>query len=293
MAELDDLEPNDGIDDDVIIDDENDVIDGDDIDPDLNDELDGDEPDGDDIDYEREARLQGWRPEGSKSAKQFYEDGEKMASTQKNKYERQMAQKDREFDERIARMERVNKIALDRQRENIERQYSAAKRNAVEMADVEAYNSLEDAEAKALDAFDKDAVQATPKQDAPKIDPSVIAWRENNAWFGGENDGPGVRIAESNFAISKFGELQTKYPNAAPDAILNEVDKQMRSTFPDLYGATTKRRQTRQITDRGGSRRGQPRKTLPAEARKAGKEFVSEGLFKDMAAYEKSYWETQ
>ncbi len=291
MHIIDPDNPDEEIIDDVVLDDE--PADGEEV---INegegadDELaDGDGGD-DGRDWEKDARAQGWRPDGPKSAQQFVEDGERYAPTLKKKYEGELAGLRAEMADQAARLERMNRIALDRQRAQLEASYNNAERDAAEIADVEAFDRIRAGREKALSEFDAQIEEVNqPAQQQPQgrqISPNVlISWKERNPWFESPDAAP-----ETNFAIGVMDQLMQKYPNAAPDDLLPHVDAKLKASFPTLYGGS-ERRQPRSLTDKGGRRRPAPGKApkLPADVMAQAKADVAAGLYKDVAEWAKVY----
>lgn len=227
----------------------------------------------------REARRQGWDPnKGNKTPREYLETGERIDRNRSDKLQRQQD----EFDARIARMERMQEQARIRDRERIEASYNAKIRETVEIGDVNSFDQLNTARDEALK--DYEAPQA-----APQPAKEFAAWQAENTWFNSPN-----QRGATQYALAEFQDLIEANPHMAQAALLPQLNAKMAETFPDLVGA--KRRQApRQMADRGGARRSRPGNAkgvagLPPEARKAGKEYVEDGLFPNMEAYAKEYW---
>ena len=237
-------------------------------------------PEEDERDWETEARAMGWDPsKGSKTAQDFVETGERIDRNRSDKLQRQQE----EFDARIARMERMQEQARIRDRERIEASYNAKIRETVEIGDVNSFDQLNTARDEALKGYEP-APQAPPPTAK-----EFASWQAENTWFNHPN-----QRGATQYALAEFQGLIDANPHMDQAALLPQLNAKMAQTFPDLVGA--KRRQApRQMADRGGARRSRSGSTkgvagLPPEARKAGKEFVEDGLYPSMEAYAKEYW---
>lgn len=259
---------------------------------------------------EQEARSMGWVPQEEfrgdldkwRPADEFVQRGKEflpIVQSQNRKLRDQLEAKDREFEERVARMERMNQQAMDRQRQQIIDSYENAKERAVESGDTEAYRRLKDDQAKAL----KDLDDTTTDKDEPKTprdEPDELAkltpdqrqsveeFARNEPWM---ND-----AVLGGYAGREFQRLRERSPYASFDTILAEVKRLTIERFPEDFGAQPQRGQRRgspvdsgQRTS-GARRNGKSARDLPPEAREAGDRFVGQGLYKNIDEYSAFYW---
>jgi len=235
------------------------------------------------------ARAGGWSPEkGDKTWQEFnsYGAGYKDAET------RIESRLNRDFNDRLSRMERMSKMreeaALNRQREEIEARYSASTREAVAMGDVAQYDALQREKETKLNNIQPLQVPQD-QQGQGVVTPEFQSWLNQNAWF----DKP-EHAGASAFAVAEMNRLAAENPHVSRHALLPQVNARIAESFPALVGARP-RETPRQTTDNGGGRRPSRSKVkgfadMPREARIAGKEFVEDGTFKTEADYAKAYW---
>ena len=207
--------------------------------------------------------------------------------------EARLARQEREFADRAARLEKMSSIALTRQREQIEANYEAAKRDAVQIGDIQRYEQLNRDQGQAVRQFDQQYHEAvTPKQpqNGPELAPQdaaeVSVWTQQNPWF---NADPLL----NNYAQAVHMSLRQSKPGMSLRENLAEVSREIRSRFPEKFG--TAERRTPSVEGGGGgmpsgARRARGVSDLPAEARSVGNEFVKAGAFKSLAEYAKDYW---
>lgn len=246
-----------------------------------------------DPEAEAEARKYGWRPKedfdrdpaGWVDAKRFLE----LPSTQKKMVQDELRQVKTETEKRMERLERANKDAMERalavQKDNYERELSqlrAAQRRAVEEGDTQRYDLLERREQQLLGAPPK---MEEPKEEAPQgPDPYIAQYSATpeGSWI---ND-PMLRefgrqaIDAANGAAGHSAQEQVAY-----------AEKKLREYFPHKFEQQKPRPAKVDGGGLAGGRKSGGADKLPPEARKAGKEFVSQGLFKSLDEYAKSYFE--
>jgi hypothetical protein len=254
-------------------------------------------------DYEKEARESGWVPEAEfkgerkpakfLDAEEFVKRGEELTPfiRKENKQLKQALDETKaDFAKRIERMEKANAKAF----ETAQRQHDAElarvrreQRAAVESGDAAEFDRLE-TERSNLE-------KAAPKADEPeKVDPAATlaqkqeAWRAANPWFDEDFD-------MQEFAIKYSDFHGRKHPNMSFEDNMKVVEAEVRKKFPDKFGG--KKPNGHSAVDSGGDFlgfAGKGKKTwvdLPSEAKAAGANFITQGLFKDQAAYAKAYFE--
>jgi len=260
--------------------------------PDLGEGRQDEAPQGD-PQAEAEARKYGWKPkdeftlnpEGWVPAERFLE----LPSTQRKvvqdtnqRLERELKARDEEMS-RIAAttaeaIERVRKQERDRYEAQIAA-FEAAKREAVDVGDVARYDALTKQE-KALRPPD-----ATPAPPAtPQIDPAFTAYLEASVWT---KDPSAYQFAA--MAIEDHPEIK----RLPPLKQVQWAEKKVREFFPEHFPEPTAKPQFSKV-DGGGlgqiGKRGKGPDDLPAEARKVGQEFVTDGIFKSLDEYAASYF---
>lgn len=208
--------------------------------------------------------------------------------------EARLARQEREFADRAARLEKMSSIALTRQREQIEANYEAAKRDAVNVGDVARYEQLNRDQGQAVRQFDQQYYEAVaqkqPQNAGPELAPQdaaeVSVWTQQNPWF---NADPLL----NNYAQAVHMSLRQSKPGLSLRENLAEVSREIRSRFPEKFGAAERRTPSVEGGAGGmpsGAKRARGVSDLPAEARSVGNEFVKAGAFKSLAEYAKDYW---
>lgn len=253
-------------------------------------------------DYEAEARAQGWVPEaefkGDKKPAQFLDAetfvrrGEELTPfirKENSKLKQELSETKAEFAKRLERIERAEKKAFEaaesRHKAEIERIRSDM-RAAVEAGDTKEFDRLDkmkDGLEKAAPKMEEPAKQ-TPEQE---FEAKRDKWIGENPWFN------------TDFDLRKFTmEYSEFYGSANPAKSFEEVMKvtrdEVEKRFPEKFGG--KKPNGHAAVD-GGSDfsgvfkgNGKSEADLPAEARAAGERFVKQGLYKDLKAYAKEYF---
>jgi hypothetical protein len=248
------------------------------------------------------AREMGWAPQNEwrgpkeswKSAKEYIRHGSVIQRDLKSRND--IAQRD--FQERLDRMDRANQIALKNQRKQLDDGWKARMREAVTLGDTEAFDRASQAREVALNKFDEEAeVQAPPKAGKPAdLPPEVIDFGRRNAWF--ERD-----PIMTDVAVGISRGLEQRYPSMPLKDRLENVEKEMRRRFPEEFGQPNGNGNGNGSTARAPQVEGglRPIKTsvkkgwesLPGEAKTAGMKYVKEGLFKTKEDYAASYYEQE
>lgn len=245
-------------------------------------------------DFEAEAREMGWVPETEfrgpkerwKSAEQFVVDGETVLPIVRSQLQREREKLDaerKEFQERIARIERVNESVAKRQREQYESEINrlrAAQREAVQNSDVEAY----DRASVGIEQLSKQTQEPEPQ--AP--DTAVSEFSKRNDWYGTDVD-------LTAYAEGYSQSLVRDNPSLPLEENLRRVEARVKEVFPAKFAPKTPAAHGHAAVDGGGlsairPQRGKSSRDLPPEAKAAGDKFVRDGLFKDLDAYAKEYF---
>jgi hypothetical protein len=245
-----------------------------------------------DPEAEADARKYGWKPkeeftldpEGWVSADRFLE----LPSTQRKMTQDINRRLEKELKDRDERLERIQAtsaeavtIARRQERERYEAQLAqiaAEKRQAVEVGDGARYDQLTVQERQIRPpAID----QAAP---SPQVHPVVAEAIKATPWM---QDPDAYRFAQ--MAINDSPEVQ-RLPAAKQIAW---AEKKVREHFPEHFPEQPVKPQFSKV-DGGGlghiGKRGKGPDDLPAEARKVGQDFVTEGIFKSLDEYAASYF---
>lgn len=195
----------------------------------------------------------------------------------------------------VANMAKMSKVALDRQRTQLEDKYSAAIDAATEVGDKEQVRKLRDAERKDLKAFDEAAEEAKPSKEEldkakekvnaalPKdVQDDISTWLTQNPWYHKDED---MQIV----ANAMDGKLMRDKPELSTSDRLEEVRKHIVKKFPKEFAEDEpdedEDKPARGSRVEGGSRvpgggGGSKFSKLPADAKAQADKFIKEdGLF--------------
>ena len=169
---------------------------------------------------EQKAFDQGWRPqeefngpeENWKTPKEFIRDGEWLAQIKSLKQDQERQKQD--FDDRL---ENTNRLHEARRQTEITK-LKAEQRNAVDMADTDAY----DAAGKQIAELEKES-QPTAQQPAKAA--SVAEWEANNPWI---NDTSDERTPVAQAIWSRYAQQN---PSATPEQALAHVDERISKLY--------------------------------------------------------------
>lgn len=266
-----------------------------------------------DTTVEDEARAMGWVPKDQykgdparwKPADQFVNDGKTvlpLLQSNLKKMTDKVTRMEREHQSNLEGMRRANQIAMARERERIIAHYEQQKVQAVELGDTEGYHAATQAQIRDVRAFD-DQVQKQqqpqlPEGVTPELVEGIQGFAQENPWFQVDDEMTKVAIRYSQ-------GLSVKNPNLSLQDNLAKTQKYMRGRYPEAYGdvddddrqeqpaAKLMHSPVESSTGRGagGGKRGKTAANLPAEARREGEQFVKEGLFKDLNAYAKAFFD--
>lgn len=268
---------------------------------------------------EAEARKHGWKPEtGWKGDKSNWVDAgrylerlkpaslhDRLDRTSKELAElkRQREQERRDFEDRLARLDKVGQKALERQRQQLLGQAKANQRAAAEAGDMEAYDAWQEQEARIASDLAKEEQELAPaprqKQEAGAPDPTVKSWVDAN---------PAIAYdpVKWNAAVAFFSEAERELPNGTIAEHLEHVERRIAQTWPNAVKrkaakanghdeAEERPRGRAPQTERSGriaspGVRAKGWAEIPAEEKRIYKEYIAEGLFKDEADAAKAHW---
>lgn len=251
---------------------------------------------------EATAREQGWKPKSEwKSSKDWVDADEyvrrgnprylreQLEQTEKQvrKLEQQRTADQTAFEQRLTKMETLNKV----QRRKMYGEIEAARRAAVEVGDTAEYdrqNEMEQQLYQAEQAAGKEPAKEEPATKADKPHPDVEKWVSENPWFTKNKmlnraaegiheqlmeDEPGLTIAE-NLAKTRA-----------------EVIKRFPEKFSKVKSTTTNGHQAVESGQRNApTPKGKGFGDIPSEERKVMEGHIKEGLYKDKADAATAYW---
>lgn len=258
-------------------------------------------------DFEAEARDMGWVPEEEfrgpkdkwKPAEEFVRRGEDIlpiVRSQNKKFqdklreqEALLSKKDEEFSKRLERMEKMNKLAIERQKEAHQAELARLKsemRKAVEDGDTVAFDKLEtQREELSKKTFDE------PDTATSGDDPAAIqeAWVAKNDWY--------VTDFEKAQEAERYSQwLAKNNPKITLQDNLAKTEAYMKEKHPELAGGKKKTAGNgHAAVDGGGEFPGAGRKEgpavkLPSEARRQAEADVKAGLYKNVDDWAKVYF---
>lgn len=269
---------------------------------------------GDDV--ESRARSQGWvsrdefrgDPDKWRPADEFVKRGEELlpvalersraAERKAQDLETRLAAKEREFDDKIGRLERISTAAVQRERDRLDAMYRNAQRSAVETGDTARFDQLDRDRQTAVENYDKHIQeQVQPRQQPgqpqglpPDRQVVVDGWMQKNEWF---NRDPELNAVAQAFHV----RLGNEKPGLSLAENLAETEKYVRQRYADKFGGTPQRQITTPMVEAGGGRmpatagtRAKGASDLPGDVRRVGESFVKQGLFKDLNEYARDYF---
>lgn len=240
-----------------------------------------------DPDTESEARKYGWKPkeeftrdpEGWVDASRFMElpsTHAKMLRDQKRELERERA----ELKDQLSRIGQASEEAIERMRAQERAAYEARlaharneARQAVENADVEAFDRAQQREAELL--------RQAPRQPQPAPANDLPDWAKDREMLG--------------FAVNAI-EQTPGIKHLTRERQIAWAERQVRSVFPEKFEAPAPQTPAQTVSRvdggglAGGLKRGKSEADLPPEAKDAGMRFVAKGVFPNLGEYAKSYW---
>ena len=251
---------------------------------------------------EREARDMGWVPPeewkgdpprgGFKTAAEFVQRGHEIlpvvnsrlrkTEEEKRKLADEFESYKRESTDKLTRMERMTRVALERQKSQIISDFEARKEAAVEVGDKAAYREIDKEQRTAVAEFDE-KIAEKPEEKTATVEPprEIMDWIAQNPWFEADEE-------MKHWATGYHGKLLKEKKGMALSENLAEVSKQARKRFPEMFGTPDDdepeaRRGSRveggsRMAGDGGGRSAWSK--LPADAKAQADTFIKEdGLF--------------
>lgn len=199
-----------------------------------------------------------------------------------------LSAKEREFDERIRKLDAIAQQAVETQKRQHEAELAEIKRQksqAVELADRDAYEALVKREEKLTAPIPQKPAQPP----APQIDPVVLEYRQKADWA--QNPllwKTAVELVDANH------DIQTRPAKEQLDYAEREIRRMYPAYFVGSQPPEPSVQPSVQRVDGGGIAGGSLGKSsgfdkLPAEAKQAFKKFVADGLFADTEAGKRRY----
>lgn len=211
---------------------------------------------------------------------------EKELADSKKELEAFKAEQGKKFEN----LSRMSKVALDRQREQLEAKYTAAIDAATEVGDKAEVQRLRKEEREEVKKFDaKDEDEPAKKRDDKKADelPAAIkdtldAWVADNSWYNSEPEMQAL-------ANARHGKLLKDKPGLTLAENLAETREYIKKKFPEAFGKAEDdeedddkpaRSRVEGGSRSGGGNGGSKFGKLPADARQQADRFIKEeGLF--------------
>lgn len=193
----------------------------------------------------------------------------------------------------VAKMAQMSKVALDRQRQQLEDKYSAAIEAATEVGDKEQVRKLRQAEREDLAKFDEASdIKEEKKEEAKKdvngalpkdVQETIGAWIADNNWYSTDAEMQAL-------ANAYHGRMLKEKPGLTLTENLEETRKYIAKRFPEKFAAEEEadeedEKPSRTSRVEGGSRSASGSSKskysqLPADAKSQCDKFIKEdGLF--------------
>jgi hypothetical protein len=239
---------------------------------------------------EEEARALGWKSSeewaGEKPAtyidnpERFLERAENFGPFKKIK--EKLAATEKATEDRLKRIEAVADKAIQRQKEDFDRQLSdlqERKLKAVADGEVDEFKALEERQ----EALRKQADVPAEKTDAIPADhkAALDKWVVGKPWFKADK-------IMTQAAVVLYAEAEAE-GLTDPGAILARVDAKLAENFPHKFKAAVTEAAVEGGLTFGGAATGDPFGKLPKDARDAFQRFVTKGWFKDDKAGREAY----
>lgn len=254
------------------------------------------------------AKGMGWIPEeefkGDKArwtpADKYVERAETLQpimKAQMRKYEEKLTSQSRQLEElnsTLASQKETTEKIIKMGDKVQEEAYNRAKREltqkqvqAVSDGDVDAWQKIED-QKEGLVKPEPTVVE--PVQQQNQTMPGFKEWHDDNDWYLKDED-------LTRYANAYSDEIKQTSPNLTYSQHLEAVEKKTKEAFKSKF-ENQNRKAASAVTEGGisGGDTGSRNKSfndLPADAKAQCKKYVSEGLFKDNAAYVESYFEEE
>ena len=162
---------------------------------------------------------------------------ERQANEKVKTLEAKFSALEQSFEERTRRLDGMTRVALERQRAQLENAYESAKRKAVADGDIETYDRLADDGRKALAGFDPESeaerlVPARqPAQQTPQVPEVVTTWIADNSWFDRDDE-----LRE--YASFEHGRLLKRMPGLSLEDNLERTKQAVMEKYPAKFGGS-------------------------------------------------------
>lgn len=248
--------------------------------------------------WEAEAREMGWVPEAEfkgdrrpkkfLSAEEFVERGETMLPILNERLKKQKT----EFEDRIAKLEKVNEATRERMQRQHEKEISdlkAERREAIKAGDADKVDKL-DAEIDKLKEEGPETPKTLTGKDLEKHNEKVQKdWMKANSWYNSDDD-------MTAYALGYSQRLAASDPDITIEDNLAKVDAAMRKRFPEFFGEKKTGANGHAPVDGGGDLPGSGARKdtlfakLPPEAKAQCSKDVKAGLYKSNEEWAKAYF---
>lgn len=256
-------------------------------------------------DVESRARANGWVPQDEfrgppekwRDAAEFVKRGEEELPVLRER-NRALAAKlenlERGFKQEIQKLDKMSTLALDRQRQTLQRDYEAAMRDAVANGDVQRWDQLNRDMKQAVHAHDtqvfetvRGPVQQQPQQQNGPVDPIIESFVARNPWMTKDREMSAVAQAYSV-------HLEQTSPHLTMQQNLEATERYIKQQrYADRFGArppANVESASRLPVNGGGGQRRRSAADLPADAKAQADKFVKQGLFKNRDEYAAEYF---
>ena len=237
--------------------------------------------------YEEEAKAQGWKPEAEfngdpekwTDAKTFVEKGEKIAGILKSRVER--------LEDRLENAERANREFGKYTKKQLEREKAKSQERIAEL-EARLAKAVTDGDGQAFTQLNNEINaerQNVPRDTDPNIEQQRVSedWLKANPWYNTDAD---LQIYADGLAERVAGE------GYQGRAYFNEITERVKARFPEKF-ENPNRKRANGVEDAGeietkDSKQARTYENLPADAKAACDDFVSQG-FISKEDYVKSY----
>lgn len=199
-----------------------------------------------------------------------------------SKYEQRIAQLEAQLQNVAAKDANVELASYDAAIARLK----AERREALSMGDMDTFEAAEEQ----LDKIkgEKAELELKLKQKAPPAKapppPEFVTWNKSNKWFGTNEE-----MTQVALAIGPVIEKQN--PGMNPVQILAKVSAYMKAKYPKAFAVPANMNKTNNTGTRQKGGNGKSYRDLPADAKAACDEWVSEGKM-TQEQYVKSYYES-
>lgn len=252
---------------------------------------------------EDEARKYGWRPkeefdrdpEGWVDADRFLElpsTHVKMMRDERKALEAKFEQDRQQWRQELAGIKAVSQKAIERAREQERSEWQArveaaqaAQRKAAEDHDTVALLEAQNREKRLLSAEPKPEPTQGPRAPAPDDLAFMEKYRAENEW----TKHPGL-MAEGAQYINMAAEGGRSFSNWQEQ--VEYAEGLLKQKYPHVFQVPAPAVSRVESGGMAPARRpaGRGADDLPPEAKRVGQEYVSEGIYKNLAEYAKDYW---